>query len=607
MEGAARNFLQLAFLLAFAGGCVAHEANGDKAAAIGDWKTAYSEYRLAVERDPGSPELRAKFQQARLEAAARAFKKALACEAMRDWRCASGEAQYALSIDDSNPEVAALILRANKGYATQRIDEGKADLASGRFESAFAAAEHAARLTDDIELREQARRILAEAGAQAGAEADRQRAAKQYQRALALYDLALRVDPSRREARDATQREYDEFLNAEYERLARLGDEAMTQRRWADAEAHYKAALAFRSGGRAEQATKYAGSLGRADARIATRDWKGAAKSLHGAIESGQDHDGYAARLLDQVEVRPYSFRIKSVLVKPTRPDGQAWVGPPNPFLGTLMKMAVHAALPGFGGAIAGAAIDASQKVPPENQPLLRVEIYLPDGRTLLSDERKALYVAYQADFVLPSNRFDDRRVSIKVVGSNHDVGAVEFALRDLLEHGQMTLADQSIAGIELVAERADSASPGVFSNLHSANEESNLAPQTPAPSRDAVPYRLVRASTTVQPGDYQDEFNMDGPPDLQLTLSAGGHAVFVSPKAQDQYSASFELRGTIIYAATSDTLSLSVVDVDVSEHDQVFGASFSGADLARGNIAYRTQRGSFVSLDFERWEPPGP
>src|SRR5688500_13772172 len=79
--------------------CAGHEKAGDRAAALGDWKNAYTAYRHALANDPESPELKAKYDQAREQALQDAQKRAQTCAQVEDWSCALAESDFALSVD----------------------------------------------------------------------------------------------------------------------------------------------------------------------------------------------------------------------------------------------------------------------------------------------------------------------------------------------------------------------------------------------------------------------------------------------------------------------------------------------------------------------------
>ena len=74
-----RRWLPLA--LALLAACVAHEKVGDRAAALGDWKTAEREYAEAVRKDPEKKDLREKYRVARASALAESTRRAQACAA----------------------------------------------------------------------------------------------------------------------------------------------------------------------------------------------------------------------------------------------------------------------------------------------------------------------------------------------------------------------------------------------------------------------------------------------------------------------------------------------------------------------------------------------
>ena len=66
-------------LLALALACAAHEKSGDRAAALGDWRTAEREYAAAVAKEPENKELQEKYRQAKAAALEDATKRAQAC------------------------------------------------------------------------------------------------------------------------------------------------------------------------------------------------------------------------------------------------------------------------------------------------------------------------------------------------------------------------------------------------------------------------------------------------------------------------------------------------------------------------------------------------
>ena len=118
--------------------------------------------------------------------------------------------------------------------------------------------------------------------------------------------------------------------------------------------------------------------------------WKAAESSYRSASAMNEDKvtRAYAARELERVAVRPVRFSLRSILVKPVRPNGAPWVGRANATL-------AQAPVPGFGSnrgsdyRSRGAAFAA--KVPIDNRPTLFVEITLiPKTFTLELARRKA-------------------------------------------------------------------------------------------------------------------------------------------------------------------------------------------------------------------------
>ena len=81
------------------------------------------------------------------------------------------------------------------------------------------------------------------------------------------------------------------------------------------------------------QRALYAALVSRADSALAHRKFTAAADAYRQASSTTEDKKRFAANQLDMVEVRPYRVRLQSVLVKPTRPDGEPWAGRPNPAL----------------------------------------------------------------------------------------------------------------------------------------------------------------------------------------------------------------------------------------------------------------------------------
>src|SRR5512144_1772733 len=92
--------------------CVAHDKQGDKYAAVGDWKNAYANYRQALADKPQDPVLKQKFEDARSRALADAITAANGCATQRNWECALQESDFVLSVDASRTDIAQVRARA---------------------------------------------------------------------------------------------------------------------------------------------------------------------------------------------------------------------------------------------------------------------------------------------------------------------------------------------------------------------------------------------------------------------------------------------------------------------------------------------------------------
>jgi hypothetical protein len=113
--------------------CVAHEKNGDRAAAVGDWKTALLAYREALMKEPESPALKEKYEQARREAVVAASQRARTCASAREWPCAVEEADFALSLDASNTELAAFRADAARELALELLQRARVTAGQQQF------------------------------------------------------------------------------------------------------------------------------------------------------------------------------------------------------------------------------------------------------------------------------------------------------------------------------------------------------------------------------------------------------------------------------------------------------------------------------------------
>jgi hypothetical protein len=435
----------------------------------------------------------------------------------------------------------------------------------------------------------------------ADAEAERLRQSKAYPEAVEALSVAVSIDGSKRGKLDALQREYESFRTAEYERLAQQGDQALARRDWATAENGYVAALKMKTGGRAEPLARYAGGVGAAEAALARRDYFNAARAYRQAVESGQDTSGYAAAQLELVEVRPYSVRIRSVLARPLRPDGRPWAGNMNPYISRMIGLFTSE----FSGGRSGRRlIEAAMNFPPENRPNLSVRVALPDGTLLTTPSVNGLYVAYDSEFVVATNSFDERRLSLRVVHANgpyfEDVGVVEFPLGEIVRRREARLNGQSVAGLELTIEPAMGRHDGMFANMYPLNDGSNLAQDYSMPTAQATGYRLRSVRAVIQPMDLAMTEPDEGAGELVVEILQGGRVVYRSPQLDNLYEAQWTISNVNLYVQPNEQVRIIVWDVDATDRDVILDTMVPAEQLAMGQVVVSTPNGSNAILQFE-------
>ncbi|HSP81743.1 MAG TPA: hypothetical protein VLQ93_24705, partial [Myxococcaceae bacterium] len=325
---------RVALLLLCLTACVAHEKNGDRAAAVGDWKTAQAAYREALMSEPESPALKEKYERARQEAVAAAAQRARTCASARDWQCVLAEADFVLGLDASHTELATLRADAAREMGSEQLQRAREAAANGQYAEALGFLKRATTVSGDGRLLEESAQVREEVLTRTEAEAERLWQQGEYPRALALLRLVASTDPARREKLEAAEAEYARYQEAEYERLAREGDGALAERRWADAQARYEEALRVKAGGRAEPLLAYAEGLARGDSALAQGDAAAAVAGYRQAVESGMDREGYAAERLAQAEqaarTRSYWLTGGRAVVRAGDYEDEGGDGPPD-------------------------------------------------------------------------------------------------------------------------------------------------------------------------------------------------------------------------------------------------------------------------------------
>lgn len=442
-------------VVALLAACASAEKLGDRAAAVGDWKTAERQYGEALQKDPGNAEKKAKYQQARQQAVQGAVAAARACRVSQDWECVFGESDYAFKLEPGSAELASLRAEAARNVGFLRLRGAQDASRRGDHQAAFELYNRARTVTTDPGVQAEAARVSAGLVAGAVEDAQRRRAAQQYPGAIELLTLAVAVDGRVRPTLDQVRAEYDRWLDQQYEAEARQGDALLRERRFAEAQARYEAAQKYKKGGRAEPLGRYARGLAQGEEAVRRRDWSRAMAAYEEAVRSGMDTTQFAASELERVRIRPYAIRVHSVLVKPFRPDGSPWAGARTRGFDRLVGLLATAALDGA-GARGRAALDVYDALPHENRPDLYASLTLPDGREYATAPQRAIRAQLESLVVVKANAYDDRPVAVRILQVDRagalEIGAMTFRIMDAIG-GELRLADRSVVELRVVAE----------------------------------------------------------------------------------------------------------------------------------------------------------
>ena len=490
-----RRIALLLLPLAVLAACVSAQKVGDQAAATGDWKTAEANYAQVLRDDPNNPEKRARWQNARTQALQQAINRCQACQVSQDWECAFGEADYLVRMEPGSAQYAALRADVGRQAAIGRLRRASEAASQRNFRAAFDLLAAGRAASNDPAVQAEAAKIQPVVVSGAVKEAMQLRAQQQYPPALELLTAAAAVDGSVRPTLDQVRGEYDRWLDEQYEAQARQGDALMRDRRFAEAAVAYDAAVKIKRGGRAEPLARYARHLQAAEAAVQRKDWPAASHSYDEAVRTGMDgQNGYAQQMLDKVALRPYAIKLRSVLVRPIRPDGRPWAGPPGPGYQRVVGVLANAAMDGKGNALV-AGIDLYDALPHENRPNLVATMTLPDGRQFTTPPQRALRARFDSYVVVATNALDDRPLALRIVhfdetGEVVEVGAVTVRMIDLLNGGEIGLAGGSVVEMKVHAERtgqqdgsAQGFAPGGIRKAPAAAPGSPPPPQrSPAP-----------------------------------------------------------------------------------------------------------------------------
>jgi tetratricopeptide (TPR) repeat protein len=543
----ARRLVAAVLLAALA--CAAHEKAGDRASAVGDWKTAEREYARAVQDDPKDQELRAKYQEARAHALVESQAHARACAAGQDWECALAESQYALGLDPGLAEMAVLRHDAGREAGRQRVRGASAALERREYARAMELLESVRLATDDAGVAAEAARVTPAVVRGATGEAERLRGQLQYPAAIDLLSRAARLDPAVQPRLAAVRAEYERWKDAEAERLALEGDALLDSRRFAEAKARYDQAVALRPQGRAAPLARYAGLLAEGEAAVARRDFDAAERAYGAAVRGGSD-SGLAREALDRVQVRLWAVRLRSVRV--TRGGGD-----------------------------------------------LVLAVTLPDGRAAQTPPRFGAYGNLESSFVVAANAYDERAVTLRVFRGPPerplDLGALTVPVADLVARRGVVLSAGPIAELRVDCDPAD-LPEGAVTGLLPVPDRDNHAPAFSVATPRSAGYRVtaVRASLGV------DDRGLDEGSAVRVELEQRGAPVLRTPR---QPSTALELRpaALYLYAEDREPLVLRLVREGRGGPRVVLTQPLAGADLARGRLTFSTTGGSTLELSLDR------
>ena len=585
-----------AFLLALAlaAGCAAHEKTADKAAAVGDWKTAEAEYAEALRKDPKRADLQQKYQQARATALYESSRKAKACWAARDFECALAESDYALRLDAGSVEMATLRADAAREAALVWVRRADDTAARGDWKGALQLLASAQEVSRDPAVASAVQYSSSRVVGGAVREADRLRAQAQFPAAIDLLTLAARVDPGVQPRLESTRLEYERWKDAEAERLAVSGDQLLAQGRYAEAEQAFRQAVAIRPRSRAEPMSRYAGAMAAGTGAAQRHDWPAAERAFSEAAQLSMDR-GQASAQLERVRIRPYAFVLRSVLVRPTRPDGWPWAGGRNRELDRMVAWLSR------GNLVAGQdAVEMARRLPRENQPTLVVTIALPDGRGVQTAPRRGAYALLEGGFTVTTNGFDERAISIRVVhdegsGRPVDVGLVNARLADIVARGELSLGGGALLDLRLAAVPSDQPD-GAIDRLAPIPDRDNLAGAWSQPAPGAKAWRVAGVEASLPPAAAG---RGEG---VSVEIVQGPNVVYRSPPAQGAVGR-WTPSTVYLFARPDETLGVRLV----AGPRQLVSSPVAGRALDQGSVRVAGADGSAVTLRVEpRRSGPG-
>jgi hypothetical protein len=295
--------------------------------------------------------------------------------------------------------------------------------------------------------------------------------------------VAVQYDPSQANRLRAVEQEREDWVAYQYDTAAYNGDVAMANRDWRAAGEAYRAALAIRPGGRADGLARYCDAMARADTALQGRQYDAAAQAYQEAVQTGADK-GEARAALDKLRVRPYLVQVRSLLLVPTKPDGNPWTGPITPLYFRVAQFVQQH----LQARHAERAVEMAMTIPNENRPELHVEVMLPDNTVLATKAVKGLYATFDGDLIINTNGYDDRHLLFRVVQHGNgpeifELGRMDVALRDLCDQGDIVMNSESVSQLRVTAKTADGRAEGAFGLTRVTAPASAVASAPPPPA----------------------------------------------------------------------------------------------------------------------------
>lgn len=559
-----RSRFALAAAFAVVAGCHNYQKAGAKAAAVGNWKQAEAEYRVAVHKNPQDAALREQWERAKMEALNQAKGRAQRCIDERNWDCAQQEGDYAASIAEADPLAQQLKRQARTGRALHHLTLARNEIETNVVH-VFDLVDFARGLSADDAVTREAQAINTQA---VGAALDQANALRRdagpagpqggamLDRSIVILARAAKVDPGRVNPVLASARvDKDRWVSAEYERIARDGDGALSRHDWAGAIAIYNQAEQMRQGGRAISGIKYANLVISGDNATNARDFQAAAQAYAAAMALPDDRDRYAAAQHDRVVLRRWKFQIQSVLVHPLRPDGQPWSGRSSRDLASLANALEQNP----------SNYHALNRLPRENEPTVTLEVLHSDGRRFASAPVRGYFARFPIEMVIDSNAFDERWVEVRAVHRDgkevHEIDVVRIPLKDVVSGARTAPpgTTKSILRMDIGVAPGPSLGEGAVGGLTNIPNETNAGDRDSQSLPGTVGFALTGVEATI-PGAT--------PTTPRVEILQRGAVVYRSPMGSPTNALTTAPRAVYLWVDANEQVMVRVLDAQRLMHE---------------------------------------